>query len=94
VKHREKKIWMSDSGFKNPLTFNLLREIEEDALYIRFKEENVFGGLSEEDRLYKDRPSGDTGTMYSTFGAFECKKTRVSGWGMELHFPDTFNFEL
>ena len=87
-------LMMDSDIFEDKFSYNFLNQIKEDALYIKFNNEDVFGGISKE-TIIKKQPNSDEGKMIAFPGSsIECKKTRVSGWGMELHFPDQWNFEL
>ena len=82
--------------FKDPFQYQLLEQIEEDSLFIRYQVVASISGMSVAmEPIRKKKPNSNRGNINESQKLpFECKKTRVSGWGMSLHFPDTFNFEL
>ena len=80
--------------FKDPFTYQLLENIDEDSLFIRYEVVDEYGGkLLGISPIKKNQPNSNNGYI-NEMSSFKCKKTRVSGRGMTLHFPDTFNFEL
>ena len=78
--------------FDDPFTYGQLNKIEEDSLYIKYEVNDQFGGRRiGMNPIVKNQPNSEKGSMYESF---ECKKTRVSDFFIDSHFPDQWNFEL